>query len=411
MDIDEKMKFEEYIIFKIDEYILYKNNGNEFLSLVEHYFREKKLVFSLLEMVLLNENGIGETHIFANKDFDAKSFYYKYVELVKKFKEKYKGGISSYKEWYHQNTWLYFGEGQNKSQFHSILDYSWLENFEPRKLDSYGDKSGLTKEIIKEYLNEYAVEIVDLELKKHPFYFIIIHPINRSDSEKITPYGNLYLHFATLEKVELESIKDFLREFMIIWYKCYGGQNLKTVLKNLVKEVVSKKEVSYFLPPVKGTNQDGLEFLFTNYFIKENNIVLFQTKAQSFLMELKNCMSLEFEDIQHKFNSFKQTPYYSELIKIFDERIFEKFILKRALAIFLFVIKGFNIRQTKSILMKKTPKENAELASQLDYFYQYLLIYFSKVESESALRKKLTSYEIPLSEFEKDLINSLSQKS
>jgi len=397
------MKFEEHIIFSIDEYILIKNSGNEFLSLVEHYFRGKKLVFSLLEMVLLNENGIGETHIFAKKDFNAKEFYSKYYELVNEFKTNFNGGISSYKEWYHQNTWLYVGEGQSDNQPYAIKEYKWLENFEPREIKSYGEQSGLTKKIIEDYLNEYATKIANLELNKHPFFFIIVHPINRSDNEKITPYGNLYLHFATLEKVDLEDIKDFLREFMIVWYKCYGGQNLKTVLKNLVQQVVSNNEVSFYLPNVKGVNQEGLEFLFMNYFIKEKNIKLFKDKASKFLTKLKDHKDLKYEDIQHKFNDLKSTPYYSQLIKVFDETTFEKFIFKRALAIFLFVIKGFSIEQTKDILMKKSAKENADNASHLDYFYQYLLIYFSKSENNDSLRAKLKE-DSNLSEFEKVII-------
>jgi len=405
------MKFEEHIIFCIDEYILLKNDGNEFLSLVEHYFRGNKLVFSLLEMVLLNENGIGETHIFAKKDFNAKEFYSKYYELVNQFKTKFNGGISSYKEWYHQNTWLYIGRGgQIDNQPYAIKEYCWLENFEPRKIKSYGEKSGLTRKIIEDYLNEYADKIANLELNKHPYFFIIIQPINRSDNEKITPYGNLYLHFATLEEVELEDIKDFLREFMIIWYKCYGGQNLKTVLKNLVKQVVSNKEVSYYLPNVKGTNQDGLEYLFMNYFFKEDNIKIFKDKASEFIEKLDKYRDSEYNDISHKFNDLKKTPYYSQLIKVFDETTFEKFIFKRALAIFLFIIKGYTIEQTKDILMKKSSKENADNASHLDYFYQYLLIYFSKLENENSLRTKLKD-DANLSEFEKSIIAKFSIKS
>ena len=71
-------------------------------------------------------------------------------------------------------SWLYVGEGQSDNQPYAIKEYKWLENFEPREIKSYGEQSGLTKKIIEDYLNEYATKIANLELNKHPFFFIVI---------------------------------------------------------------------------------------------------------------------------------------------------------------------------------------------------------------------------------------------
>jgi hypothetical protein len=198
------MELQDHKIFYIDEYILERNEGNEFLSLVEHYFRPKKLTFSLLEMVLLNEKGIGETYVFANKNFDAKKFHQTYINLVKKFKDEFEGGVSAFKEWYDQDTWIIVGEGSKSSLSYNVGNYKWIGEFDPRKIKSYGEKEGLERAIIEKYFLKYGEEIGNLELRKYPHYFIIVHPIRKPGNTETSPYGNLYLHFATLEKVDID---------------------------------------------------------------------------------------------------------------------------------------------------------------------------------------------------------------
>ncbi|MEK9158321.1 MAG: hypothetical protein AAB638_04050 [Patescibacteria group bacterium] len=413
------MAFAEHKIIWIDEYILLKNKGNEFLALIEQYFRDKKLTFSLLEMVLLNEKGIGETYIYAYKDFDSKTFYNKYIELVTKFKEDFKGGVSSYSEWYEKNTWILVGTGTGTVTSYNLSNYNWVGEFEPKPIKKYGQQNGLTKEIIENYFNSYAHSIADLELGKHPNYFIVIHPVSKSHNDTIVPYGNLYLHFATIDEVSLETVKDFLREFMVIWYKSYGGHNLKAAVKRLVEKVLSNKEVSDFLPKDFGTHKGKLEVAFMEYFFAKDSLQKFKAKVEEFKAKLAELTNLENQDITESkvpVKCYLTAPSYTDLLNNFSNEGFESFIFKRALAIYLLFCKKLTVDETKKLLQKKESKAN-DLASQLAYFNQYFHLYFllyedrkASVSYETELRGKYEVYS-KFSEFELNIIKEFQQKS
>lgn len=400
------MSFQEHSIFAIDEYILLRNKGNEFLSIVEHYFRSRKLTFSLLEMVLLFEKGIGETYIFAKDDFDANHFYKQYIDLVTKFKNDFSGGISAYKEWYHQNTWILIGEGEKQFNTYSVSSYNWVGEFEPKEIKSYGEKRGLTGEIISEYFNRYADAIATLELKKHPNYFIVIHPICKLEKNQIVPYGNLYLHFCTVEKVTVEEIKGFLKEFMVIWYKCYGGHNHKAVLQKLLGKVLANDDVKYYLPSELGSHGDDLKILFMQYFIKEGSLANFKKKTDEFIAKLQTFADRKETSDYPEVKEYKSAPSFADLIINYTDQAFENFLFKRALAIFFLICKKFSIENTKKLLMKKESTSKNK-KSDTDYFYQYLHIYLPETEGLRVLRENLQKGD-KLSDFEKAIASTFA---
>lgn len=381
------MTFIEHNLFNT----LPSDKGNELLFVVEKHFKNKKLTFCLLELVLLAEKGIGETYVFARKDYDANALHEQYYELVQKFKSEFDGGVPAYTEWYQQSTWICFGTGVECKEKYSSKEYGWIGKFDPRDQKKYGEKSGLTKEIIQNYFNKYEQEIGKLVLANHPYYSIVIHPIGRPKKEVIVPYGNLYLHFATIEEIRPNLIEKFLDEFMSVWYKYYGGFNHDKILDQLVSSIFESADVQYFFPNDLGTHTDKMKYAFTQYFCKNENfekirkrVILFKTKLQIILTKQDGI------DIDPEIRDFKTAPKYDKLYSDYNERHFENFILKRSLALFLFFNKKFSIKRIEELLMKKI--QTGKTKSHLAYFYQHLHIYFPEkfeTEDQSPLRDKI----------------------
>ena len=417
------MNFKEYPIFYINEYILGKNEEHsenvELLSYIEHFFREKKknLTFAIVELVLLNEHGIGETYYFAKNDFDDKFFHTQYGNLVKGFKDKFKGGVSTYKEWFQRCTWFDKGVGTNSTSkstsIYKTSDYKWFGNFQLKELKEYGDKPDkLTDAFIKEYFNTYKKEISELVLNNHPYFFIIIQPISKSFNREnlkeyqnqTIPYGNLYLHLASNEEVTDEEITDFIRGFMVLWYKKYGGHDLQSVIKKLVQPIISKPEVKYFLPDDLGKHVDGINILFMRYFIKDENLEKFKTRIETFKSKLKTIANKKATDNFQEIREFKKAPSYTELIAKFKEEDFENFLFKRALVLFFFICREFSATDVRNILGQKGRKDKADLASDYAYINQYYHIHLPASDSPTKLRTDLKNNSPKLSDFEKSII-------
>lgn len=403
------MSFSEYKILFIEDDILTKNEDNEFYSLIEKYFGEKKITFSLLEMVLLKERGIGETYIFAKKVFDAKEFYDKYCALVEKFKADFEGGVSSFEEWYIQNTWIYIGTGTKNKALYNLQDYIWNGSFDAREIKNYGQRKGLTKDFILDYFNNYAEEICKLELGKHPHFFIIIQPIGNRHNKKIFPLGNLYLHFGTIEKVEINDIQNFLLEFIIIWCKCYGGTKYKHLIDKLVAKVLSNEKVAPFLPGYLGVHDDEMKIVFTYYFSNNENLSNFEKRVEEFKNVLRVIKGQKIDENNKVIRQYKDRPItFKHLLITFDDLKFENFIFARALALFLFLVNNLSVEETQTILVKYKSEKN-DSDSKFSYIYSNLHIWFPKTKGQAESRRTIIKaiYKEPLNKRETKMISKL----
>lgn len=236
------------------EYHILKSCGfNEIPAFVEQFFREKDLTFCLLELVFLKEQGIGRTYIFGKKNRELEDFYGEYYEIVKKFKKDFKGGISSYNEWYsREGAWYVIGKSDKEISGYNRIQYKWHpDKIDPRDIEKYGSNSNELKDsFIQDYLNKYEEEFINLEFKNHPYYGIIVKPLGSLDSYslEVKPLGNLYLHFATVKKIDKDFLKTFLKDFLLIWYKNYGGLLIEKTEQRLLEKLNEINSEADYLP-------------------------------------------------------------------------------------------------------------------------------------------------------------------
>ncbi len=410
------MRFTEHILYEINSYILLKNEGNEFLSLVEDFFKEHKLTFSLLEMVLLKETGIGETYIFTKKGVDSKTLYQNYINLINEFKEEFKGGVASYKDWYNQNTWIYRGTGHPSEGIYNISQYTWEYLCETKDIKEYGEKVGISKSFIQTYLDTYAEAFTKLELNKHPHFCIIIQPVYKIDphTSDVIPMGNLYLHFATLNEVSLNEAYEFLNKFMITWFKNYGGIGHSHLVENLLNVIIeTSSEVKYYTPTELGTHTKALSFCYCVFFKESTNLDIFKIKIAELGKKLEQ-FSSDPESVKKQpnfFQDYRKKASWSDLIKSFSPEQFQLYLLKRCLVLILFYSFELPLKQIHSFVLAKTAKDALEPSSIRAYFYQNLHLYFSDLRSENDLRNEgpsgVSLFELQLIDQYKSAIVSL----
>lgn len=418
------MSFSEdkYADFIIDPGILQLREGNEVIAFVETFFKDYELTFSLLELVLLKEEGIGETYIFAKKDFDAKEFHKKYTQIVNEFKTEYSGGVSAFKEWYSRNTWWSFGPGNGEKKSYNSLQYKWYPKFEPKDLSQYGKSDSIPTpyknfdDFIASYLNQYEERILQVGLGDHPFYSILIKPLGYLDSNKdfeIKPLGNLYLHFATNKEVSEDVLRAFIKDFMILWNKNYGGLLIDEARRRLATANKYEEESKGYLPKIcynKGKRKDKLLICYDKFFSAQENVQLLTDEINALTKTIipKIKQIKENPDTNVKLDTkYYEQPKITDIVESYSPVLFSTYLIRRKIVASCMLHLNLSFDDTHLILtcgnLKKAYKEK-EPNTRYNFFLYSLNISLPENKKENELKSILSD---SLSDLEKSFLLSL----
>lgn len=353
--------------YKINPKTLELRGGNEIMAFVETFFDEYELRFSLLELVLLDDQGIGETFTFAKKGFDHAGFYQRYLQIVNRFKEEYSGGVSAYKEWYSRKTWWSQGQGLGEKTTYIGSQFNWEMKGELRDASLYGAKETVPEpyknfgEFAQNYFDKYEESILKLGLDAYPFYTIIIKPlgyIDAADNYEVKPLGNLYLHFGTNIPVPEEIRRAFIKDFLIVWGRNYGGIVIEEALRKLSLLSLGDHEGKDYLPnvfPLTGDKRKLLLSCYNKFFSNEEHVELLagQTNVllRSVLPDLKYIK--ENPSTNKKIDKrYTEQPKLEKIINPFNAQSFLYYLLRRKISACSVLHLGYSYEETHLLMTK-----------------------------------------------------------
>ena len=217
--------------------------GNDFKALIDKLFpyQDKNLIFCLIEIVTLTDakDAFGEIYLFSDHSKEeGKKIIAEYKQIVQKVKnEKKYIKIQETLQWYRKNSYILLKQNNDVEFQFPNPPPDWEQDpgtQEELKPDYPKPKNGdLSESQIQEYLQFYA-DILHQKFgfKDYPYYCIIVRPISAIEGKDTIPLGNLYLHFATVQKEEdKEFYPRLISELLLVWFKKKGVKIIQEIMR------------------------------------------------------------------------------------------------------------------------------------------------------------------------------------